>query len=122
MTLKEKLRDIDFYIERIMENTPVEYRDDVVKHIIKKIDKQEPNMMSASEMSENGLIVLINYRFLHPLGLALAWNPDRNRISGCIVAPDFKWEYDEQTLESNREKYNNFIDNQEKILTTILER
>ena len=122
MTLKEKLRDIDCYIDRIMDNTPLEFREEVKHYIVKKLSIVDPKIMSPKDMSDNGLIALINHRFLHPIGLAMARDPDTNKINGCLIAPDFKWEFREDVLERNLVKYNDFIDNQEKILTGILER
>ena len=68
--------------------------------------------MDFNEMSSAGLIWKINKEILHPLGLALARTEDEtgNPVSyGCIIAPDGKWEYDEETNKRNQERYDTFL-------------
>ena len=77
-------------------------------------------IMNFIEMSENGLIWKINKEILHPLGLALARTEDENGNSvsyGCMIAPDGKWEFSEESNKRNQENYNKFIEklNMEKI-------
>lgn len=47
-----------------------------------------------NQASELGLIERINTEILHPLGLAMARDPNTG-VSDCLfVAPDGAWEYD----------------------------
>lgn len=49
-------------------------------------------------MSDLGLIRRINREILHPLGLAIARDPNTG-ISDCIlVADDGEWEYSDESL------------------------
>lgn len=69
-------------------------------------------IMNFQEMSDNGLIWKINKEILHPLGLALARTEDENGSPvsyGCIIAPDGKWEFSEESDKRNQEKYNKFL-------------
>lgn len=109
-TKEELLTRINFYIDRILEEVPEEFKEDV-KHAInvKCKNSKKENLMTPSDMSDNGLIVLLNHRFLHPLGLALMRDPDTDVILGCLKAHDGKWEYTEDVLERHRENYAKFI-------------
>lgn len=105
------LKDVEFYITRILEEIPLEHQEAAIHKMKEVLYKKTPvkNIMYPNEMSDNGLIVLINHKFLHPLGLALMRDPDLNTIVGCLIAPDGKWEYPEETIEKHREKYNDFL-------------
>lgn len=57
-------------------------------------------------MSNNGLIWKINKEILHPLGLALARDGDTS--PGCMIAPDGKWEFSEESNIRNSERFQKF--------------
>ena len=111
-TEEQILKDVEYYINRILDDIPLEHREKTIgkmKEVLVKKSKLNDNMMYPDEMSDNGLIALINHKFLHSLGLALARDLESNTIIGCMIAPDGKWEYTDEVLERNREKYNNFL-------------
>lgn len=56
-------------------------------------------------LAKLGVIVAINSRILHPLGLALSWNLETKQSEGCIVSEDGLWTYPEDSagvVEKNR--------------------
>ena len=89
----------------------------VQKRIIEiiKVNKNdsEYKIMNFEEMSANGLVWKINKEVLHPLGLALA--RDGATSPGCIIAPDGKWEYSEESNIRNYKKFESFIKNKNKV-------
>ena len=66
-------------------------------------EKPKYKIMDFEEMSNNGLIWKINEEILHPLGLALARDGDTS--PGCMIAPDGKWEFNEESNIRNFEKF-----------------
>lgn len=46
-----------------------------------------------NDMSKLGLVYRINKKILHPLGLALSYNPDTGVSETVFVADDGVWEY-----------------------------
>jgi hypothetical protein len=60
------------------------------------------------ELSDAGLIYKINKEILHPVGLALSWDPDLNTSFGAIKSPDGEWEYDDDSIAKEEEKLNKF--------------
>ena len=69
-------------------------------------EKPKYKIMDFEEMSNNGLIWKINKEILHPLGLALARDGDTS--PGCMIAPDGKWEFSEESNIRNFEKFQKF--------------
>lgn len=60
----------------------------------KKLD--QPMILDFETLSELGVLVTVNSRLLHPLGLAMIKNPEDLKVSiGCILSDDGFWEYDE---------------------------
>lgn len=69
-------------------------------------EKPKYKIMDFEEMSNNGLIWKINKEILHPLGLALARDGDTS--PGCMIAPDGKWEFSEESNIRNSERFQKF--------------
>ena len=76
-------------------------------------EKPKYKIMDFEEMSNNGLIWKINKEILHPLGLALARDGDTS--PGCMIAPDGKWEFNEESNIRNFEKFQKFKKTLEEI-------
>ena len=74
---------------------------------ISETEKPKYKIMDFEEMSNNGLIWKINKEILHPLGLALARDGDTS--PGCMIAPDGKWEFNEESNIRNFEKFQKMI-------------
>ena len=72
-------------------------------------EKPKYKIMDFEEMSNNGLIWKINKEILHPLGLALARDGDTS--PGCMIAPDGKWEFSEESNIRNSERFQKFKKN-----------
>lgn len=68
-----------------------------------------PTIIKPNEMSNYGILWAINKFFLHPLGLALARDRDEDIITGCVVAPDGKWEFPEKSNAENKIKFRDFL-------------
>lgn len=51
------------------------------------------DLIDFNEMSKRGLVERINREILHPIGLALCYDPDTGESEGAIVSPDGEWEY-----------------------------
>lgn len=49
-----------------------------------------------NELSRRGLIEKINTDILHPIGLALARDPNTGTSPGALVSPDGVWEYENE--------------------------
>lgn len=66
-----------------------------------------PYVLDAKLMSELGIITAINDQVLHPLGLALYWDKDKNQLQGCFVSPDGVYEYpkDSPSIVTKRARY-----------------
>lgn len=75
------------------------------------------NFVSFKQMSEWGLITKINNEILHPLGLALSYDKDNDVSYGCVIDfSDYKFEYSEETIKRNNEKFKNFLENRIELL------
>ena len=67
-------------------------------------DAGELPSINWNEMSQRGLVFRINNEILHPLGLALSYNPD-NGFSECVcVSPEGGFEYSEALQAEARAK------------------
>jgi hypothetical protein len=59
-------------------------------------------------LSDAGLIYKINKEILHPVGLALGFDPSTGKSSGAYVAPDGEWEYPDDEIQELEERLNAF--------------
>ena len=83
------------------------YEESLENQKLEKTEKKPKyKIMDFEEMSNNGLIWKINKEILHPLGLALARDGDTS--PGCMIAPDGKWEFNEESNIRNFEKFQKF--------------
>lgn len=83
-----------------------------------------PYVLDTKLMSELGIITAINDQVLHPLGLALYWDKDKNQLQGCFVSPDGVYEYpkDSPSIVTKRARFKKFcrcMDSMRKIRSTI---
>ncbi len=62
-------------------------------------------------LSKTGLLYKINKEILHPVGLAMFYDPETGISKGAIVAPDGEWEYDDETIKECEEALNQFYRN-----------
>lgn len=82
----------------------------------KNIDKPG-GLVPFSKLSNWGLIYQINTQILHPLGLSLTWDIEKDCSYGAIIDEhDFNWSYDEDAEYRNVPKFNHFIENRIPIL------
>lgn len=56
------------------------------------IDTHDMSMVDFKTLSDMGLVYAIN-KLLHPMGLALSYDPDTGESEGALIADDDKWEY-----------------------------
>lgn len=90
------------------------YEESLENQKLEKIEeKPKYKIMDFEEMSNNGLIWKINKEILHPLGLALARDGDTS--PGCMIAPDGKWEFSEESNIRNSERFQKFKKTLEEI-------
>ena len=82
-------------------------------------DKQT-TMVDFKQLSEFGLIHLINKQVLHPLGLALSYILESGESKGAIISPDLSWEFSPETDKQNDEALKKFLKNRESILQKLL--
>ena len=54
----------------------------------------QPKLINWNQLSELGIIELINRECLHQRGLALCRNPETGKSDGCLISQDLEWEYD----------------------------
>ena len=73
---------------------------------LKALPYEGKKLVNFNELSEYGLIWKINKEILHPLGLALARDGDTS--PGCMIAPDGKWEFSEESNIRNSERFQKF--------------
>lgn len=92
------------YVIRIEQLSPTE----ILKSFITMVD--------FNFLSEHGLLYKINNEVLHPLGLALTRSEDGLSSKGCLLAPDLKWEYDDEVHQRNLTKFKAFEKNRKSIL------
>lgn len=71
-----------------------------------------PYVLDSKLMSELGIITAINDQVLHPLGLALYWDKDKNQLQGCFVSPDDVYEYpkDSSSIATKRTRFAKFCE------------
>ena len=72
-------------------------------------DEIKNKFITPNKMSDYGLLWYINRYVMHPLGLALARDADENTLTGCMIAPDGKWEFSEESNTKNKIKFKNFL-------------
>lgn len=77
-------------------------------------------VVNFTQLSDWGLIVEINKKILHPLGLALTRDPENGMSIGALVADDFVWQYSPEVYKDANKKLRKFRNNRIKILTKIL--
>lgn len=75
-------------------------------------NNDETYVLDAQLMSELGIITAINDQVLHPLGLALYWDKDKNQLQGCFVSPDGVYEYpeDSSSIVTKRTRFAKFCE------------
>lgn len=79
-------------------------------------------IVNFKQLSDLGLIVEINHKILHPLGLALCYDEETGISAGALVADDFVWEYGDDNIISDAEnKIRDFKENKEDVLKYFLE-
>lgn len=69
----------------------------------------DKKFIKPNEMSSYGILWALNRYFLHPLGLALARDNEEDTITGCVIAPDGKWEFSEESNTKNKIKFMDFL-------------
>lgn len=69
----------------------------------------DKKFIKPNEMSSYGILWALNRYFLHPLGLALARDHEEDAITGCVIAPDGKWEFSEESNTKNKIKFMDFL-------------
>lgn len=74
-----------------------------------------------NKLSKWGLIVEINKKVLHPLGLALSYN-DKGKSKGAIISDDYIWEYGKDTIKKHKKLKKKFAKNRKKILGSLLKK
>lgn len=52
-------------------------------------------LINWNEASKLNLISYLNYEILHPMGLAIARDPDTGNSPGLLIASDLEFEYPE---------------------------
>lgn len=57
-----------------------------------------------NDMSELGLIRVINTEVLHPLGLVMSRNPDNGNSEVIYISDDGNWEYEQKQETPSREE------------------
>lgn len=75
-------------------------------------NNDETYVLDAQLMSELGIITAINDQVLHPIGLALYWDKDKNQLQGCFVSPDGVYEYpeDSSSIATKRTRFAKFCE------------
>jgi len=75
-------------------------------------NNDETYVLDAQLMSELGIITAINDQVLHPIGLALYWDKDKNQLQGCFVSPDGVYEYpeDSSSIVTKRTRFAKFCE------------
>ena len=59
------------------------------------IGEDEYNAVDWMELSRMGLVEKINREILHPIGLAVFYNPETGVSGGAVISPDGFWKYPE---------------------------
>ena len=75
-------------------------------------NNDETYVLDAQLMSDLGIIAAINDQVLHPIGLALYWDKDKNQLQGCFVSPDGVYEYpeDSSSIVTKRTRFAKFCE------------
>lgn len=75
-------------------------------------NNDETYVLDAQLMSELGIITAINDQVLHPIGLTLYWDKDKNQLQGCFVSPDGVYEYpeDSSSIVTKRTRFAKFCE------------
>ena len=73
------------------------------------VSENTKKLITPNKMSDYGILWAINKFFLHPLGLAMARDREDDIINGCVVSPDGKWEFSEDTNTKNKNKFKEFL-------------
>ncbi|AIA64842.1 hypothetical protein AVV44_gp043 [Cronobacter phage S13] len=84
----------------------------------REIDVIIPSLVDFNVLSKLGLIYKINKEVLHPLGLALGYDPDVGDSDGAIISDDDKWEYSPELDQRGSDKYEAFLKQKIDGLTT----
>jgi len=80
----------------------------------------QQTVLDFNQMSELGLIFLINKQVLHPLGLSLTRELETGKSCGAIIASDLVWKYKPSTEKKERNKLEKFLRKRENILRKAL--
>jgi len=83
------------------------FKDEYLKFGFEQTPKDKVSV-NFKNLSEVGLIWKINKEILHPLNLALSWNPLLNISFGCIKG-DEPFEFSNESNEIHEKKYNEYI-------------
>ena len=85
------------------------------------MENTELTTINFNQLSDWGLIYLINQKVLHPLGLALSRDPDNGTSNGALLDPsdDLMWEYTKELIDRNDIKLNYFLEHREAILKEL---
>lgn len=84
----------------------------------KEMDFSLPQLVDFNVLSKLGLIYKINHEILHPLGLALGYDPDCGDSDGAFLASDDKWEYSPEIEQNGNDKYEAFLAKKIEGMTT----
>ena len=73
------------------------------------VSENTNKLITPNKMSDYGILWAVNKFFLHPLGLAMARDREDDIINGCVVSPDGKWEFSEDSNTKNKIKFKEFL-------------
>ena len=76
--------------------------------------------MDFNQLSEAGLLYLINKQVLHPLGLSLTLDSKTGKSNGAIIALDLIWEFSSEIEKEYRVKLEKFLKHRETNLRKLL--
>lgn len=68
-----------------------------------------PHLVSFNTLSQMGLVYRLN-KVLHPLGLALGYEPVTGESDGALVADDGVWEYSPEIEAGGKERFEKFLE------------
>lgn len=85
-----------------------------IKMPVELVDAVNDQEINFNMLSKMGLVYRLN-KVLHPLGLALGYDPDVGDSNGAIVADDGEWEYSKEIEAKGQEKYNKFLELRSKM-------
>ncbi len=85
------------------------------------MEKEKPIVaMNFNQMSDFGLIYLINKQILHPLGLSLTVEPKTGKSCGAVISHDLIWSYTTKMHNESRAKLDKFLKHREGTLQQLL--